>query len=638
MVDDTIFNQPNASQFLQIFGLVDQEGGNTLSESTDFGSLGTKKISGFVDNTKPVDFYGFSTEQTSEFVLDLTGLKADADLYLYQDLNNNNQVEFDELIGISDNAGTASEQIDEILNPGKYFVSVEQYEGNTLYDLNIQSTPITNLPPDEAGDNSLTAKNLGSLNGTQNFNGFLSRGDEADAYNFTLNSLSDINFNLDGLSEDAEFYLAKLTDETTTVSEDDIISFSNQSGTAPEVINLQGLNKGTYTLFVDNKNEKLDTSYNLTLSSAASSQQAAPPSVALPSNFSADFGYGLVNASAAVARALGQQNALPAAPAVSSQVESNSTDLNVIKAPDVWQQGYTGKGIIVAVLDDGVDIKHPDLAPNIWVNPGEIAGNGIDDENNGFIDDVNGYNFSDLKADPSPPDPSKDSHGTHVAGTIAARRNGIDTDVNGNQYEMNGVAHEATIMPVRVLGGNNPSSVADGIRYAVDNGAKVINMSLGQIGAPGKNIIDKSDQEALEYARQKGVVVVIATGNSRTEFPSPADQLPSYPSRFAVNNLNLAVGALNSRNRQAADFSQVASNFFGAYTYAMAPGVAVLSTTPGNTYNGTFDGTSMATPHVAGLVALMLQANPQLTPQQVEQILLQTVDFNVLPPPPLTTA
>lgn len=328
---------------------------------------------------------------------------------------------------------------------------------------------------------------------------------------------------------------------------------------------------------------------------AAVSAQADPTVVAAAVPFNRTFGYGLVDAAAAVSRAVNPQGS-PFADA--PNLGGNSWDLDLIKAPEVWAQGYAGQGVVVAVVDTGVDYTHPDLDANIWTNPGEVAGDGIDNDGNGFVDDIRGWDF--VNNDNNPTD--DDNHGTHVAGTIAAENNGV-----GNT----GVAYNAKIMPIKVLGPNGGSSnaVAAGIRYAANNGAKVINLSLG--GGAASSAIT----EAVRYATEtKGATVVIASGNEgRTR--------PSFPATLS-NTWGISVGAVDRTSRLASF-----SNRAGQQTvdYVTAPGVSVLSTTPNNTYSS-YSGTSMATPHVAGVVALMLSANPSLSPTQVEQLVTQTAN------------
>ncbi len=314
-------------------------------------------------------------------------------------------------------------------------------------------------------------------------------------------------------------------------------------------------------------------------------------SFTLPEGYNINYGYGLVNAAAAVASAIEEDSSFADVP----NLGGNDWGRDMINAPEVWDRGYTGQGIIVAVIDTGVDYNHSDLDANIWVNSGEIANNGIDDDGNGFIDDIRGWDF--VGNDNNPMD--EHYHGTHVAGIIAAENNGSG---------ITGVAPNATIMPVRVLGANGSgswSNVAAGIRYAVDNGANVINLSLG--GGFSSEV-----QSAVQYAAQHNVVVVMAAGNS-------AESQPSSPASLA-NQWGIAVGAVD-RNNHIASFSNQAG--IPALNYVVAPGVNVLSTTPNNTYQS-LNGTSMATPHVAGVVALMLSANHNLTPTEVETILTET--------------
>jgi hypothetical protein len=317
-------------------------------------------------------------------------------------------------------------------------------------------------------------------------------------------------------------------------------------------------------------------------------------SLTLPEGYNLNYGYGLVDAAAAVASATGQDNPFPDVDYFGGQ---NDWGLNTVKAPEAWAQGHTGQGIVVAVIDTGVDYTHLDLDGNIWVNQGEIAGNGIDDDGNGFVDDVRGWDF--VANDNSPMD--EQGHGTHVAGTIAAEK---------NEFGVTGVAYNAKIMPVRVLnagGSGSVSNIAAGIKYAADNGADVINLSLG--GAYSSEI-----EDAVQYATAKGSVVVMAAGNES------ASQ-PSSPANLA-NQWGIAVGAVDRTNRMA-NFSNKAS--IPPLDYVVAPGVDIYSTTPGNTYSS-FNGTSMATPHVAGVAALMLSANPNLTAAEVESILTQTAN------------
>ena len=341
---------------------------------------------------------------------------------------------------------------------------------------------------------------------------------------------------------------------------------------------------GTYYLLykADGNNNVIETN---------ESNNVVAKAISVKNSFSTTNGYGLINAAAAVSQALGQSTFADV-----PNLGGRNWGADLIKAPEVWAKGYTGQGITVAVVDSGVDRNHSDLSANIWSNSQEIAGNGKDDDGNGYVDDVYGWNFVSNNNDTL----DKTGHGTHVAGTIAGVR---------NSFGVTGIAYNSQIMPVKVLddsGSGSESAIAKGIRYAADNGANVINLSLG------KQQSSDEIQSAIQYASSKGAIVVMAAGNGGAS-------TPFYPAGYA-KDWGLAVGAVD-QNGNMASISNRAGNQL--LSYVTAPGVGIYSTLPGNKY-ASWNGTSMATPHVAGVVALMLSANKSLTDAQVRRIITST--------------
>ena len=266
-----------------------------------------------------------------------------------------------------------------------------------------------------------------------------------------------------------------------------------------------------------------------------------------------------------------------------------------IHASDAWQTNHDSD-MLVAVIDTGVDYNHPDLKGNMWTNSAEVAGDGMDNDNNGFVDDIHGFDFTNNDGDPL----DTHSHGTHCAGTIGA--------VGNNERGVVGVSWKVKIMAVQML---NPSAtaanIARGIRYAADNGATVLSNSWGG-GAFSQTIKD-----AITYAGTKNALFIVAAGNNGTD----NDQLPFYPASYDNDNI------ISVANLQPNDTLWTSSCFGATSVDLAAPGRLILSTIPGDTY-AQKTGTSMACPHVSGAVALLWSTAPHkhLTPAQMKKLVM----------------
>jgi len=259
-----------------------------------------------------------------------------------------------------------------------------------------------------------------------------------------------------------------------------------------------------------------------------------------------------------------------------------------------WDLSLGDPSVVIAVIDTGLDFGHEDLMGSVWINDDEVPDNGVDDDGNGYVDDVHGWDF--VEEDNEPQD--LHGHGTHVAGIIAARIN--------NGVGIAGMAGQATIMPLGIFQPQGIGTYADlieAIIYAADNGAQVINMSLGAVS------YSRGEEAAVNYAWERGVVLVAAAGNNNND-------AVHYPAAHA--NV-IAVSSVTASD-QRSSFSS-----YGDFVDLAAPGSRVMSCIPGSNY-GVMSGTSMASPHVAGLAALIRSRNPTLTNGEVRQILESTAD------------
>ncbi|WP_264785403.1 S8 family serine peptidase [Aquiluna sp. KACHI24] len=296
---------------------------------------------------------------------------------------------------------------------------------------------------------------------------------------------------------------------------------------------------------------------------------------------------------------------------------SSSTSAFGSNAVGAWASGYTGsKAVYVAVIDSGIDVAHPDLAANMWVNSGEIAGNGLDDDANGFVDDINGYDF--LNGDGSVFDANEHPHGTHVAGTIGA--------VGGNGVGVAGVAWNLNLISAKIANGQGASTTVDAIR-AIDyvtmlrtkKGLDIIatNNSWGGTG------YSKALEDAIKRGGDVGIIFVAAAGNDGQNL----DAANQYPAEYDCTTPHrpfdcvVSVAAIG-QNGDLAGYS----NYSGIAVDIAAPGTNVLSTVPGG-YD-MLSGTSMAAPHVTGAIALCLASYRGITAKQAIEKLKATAVSN----------
>ncbi|MCP4912444.1 MAG: S8 family serine peptidase [Oligoflexia bacterium] len=284
--------------------------------------------------------------------------------------------------------------------------------------------------------------------------------------------------------------------------------------------------------------------------------------------------------------------------------DASSNGVSVEKAYTAYPNNTTTE-VIVAVVDTGVDYNHEDLKNVMWVNKGEIAGNGIDDDQNGYVDDVHGIDTLDRDADGNATGDMMDthSHGTHVSGTIAAQQN--------NGKGIAGIASNVKIMGIRTVpnrGDETDVDVVESFIYAAKNGAKIINCSFGKDHNEGGMAV----KEAIDFiGKEYGTLVIAAAGNSSRNI----DSRPTWPASYESENL-LVVASTTSRGSMS-----YFSNYGTKSVDIAAPGSSVYSTTPRNRY-GSMSGTSMASPTTAGVAAEVLSHYPNLSPVELKAVLM----------------
>lgn len=277
-------------------------------------------------------------------------------------------------------------------------------------------------------------------------------------------------------------------------------------------------------------------------------------------------------------------------------------DINIQPAWEFYDQLEAKRPVVVAVIDTGIDTTHPDLKDSMWVNEDEIPGDGVDNDGNGYIDDVNGWNFLDNTNQLYVG--KEDNHGTHAAGTIAASRgNGGIAGINDGQY--------VKIMSLKALGGESgkgsPESVIAAIRYAEANGAQICNLSFGS---------ENYTEEFMAVIQNSKMLFVVAAGNGdENEKGYSIDQNPVYPASLPFDNV---ITVANLMFDGKLDRS---SNYGPVNVDLAAPGCFILSTIPDRSY-AFMTGTSMAAPMVTGAAAMVYSARPDLDLIGVKNVLL----------------
>lgn len=293
---------------------------------------------------------------------------------------------------------------------------------------------------------------------------------------------------------------------------------------------------------------------------------------------------------------------------INSIIGTQDADIDVTEA---WEVTTGSTDVIVAVIDSGIAYNHPDLSENIWMNTGEIAGDGIDNDGNGYIDDIRGWDFYDNDNDPM--DKLTNAHGTHIAGVIGA--------IGNNGVGIAGINWEVSLMALKISSDQGTFGdtyiIEDAIDYAIQNGAHIINASWG-----GAEHNDQILYDAIQTAGNNGLLFMSATGNAGED----ADMKHSYPDGFDLANI-VAVTA-SDQNDDLATINIAGAIFSSNYGFTSvdvaAPGVNIFSTSA--TDYDAISGTSIANAFVSGLAALVLSEDPDLTVLQLKEILINAVD------------
>ena len=282
--------------------------------------------------------------------------------------------------------------------------------------------------------------------------------------------------------------------------------------------------------------------------------------------------------------------------------------LDLIGAKKLWDFDIDCSDVTVGVMDSGIQTNHEDLIDNIWVNTGEIVGDGIDNDGNGYIDDIYGWNCSDSNGDVS----YVSNHGVHVAGIVSA--------VTDNSKGVASVARNAKIASIKIFNSSGKSTLSyiiEGINYAKKNDINIINCSFGTTGWGDKTVESfKSLFEAVP-----NIFFVIAAGNTTSFSQADNDKVAVYPSQLTKDLDNV----ISVANTTSSDELSSTSHYGATSVDIAAPGTVIYSTIPTSSY-GTMSGTSMATPMVASAVAVMRAVNPNISAKEIKETLCSSSD------------
>ncbi len=602
---------------LSLFDINKSSGELSFINNPDFENpLDVDKDNVYKVIIEATDIAGNSSSQELEiYVDDIDEIPPEISLGISSDLDNSNVLEVEEnlseivtLIANEEVTWSISSGQDSILfdideNSGnlifKEFAPDYEYptdnDGNNQYEVDIKAEDRTGnisyqelvISITDVDDNDYL---LGILeNDIYRYEG-VAYTDNNAWYTFELEEEANIYFDLYGLAYDLDLKLYPYG----WYSDDDIIALSDAAGIEEESF-FKSLDKGKYDLLIESYDPVYtsDSTYKLEIDLSSFSQNTI-----LPNDPKFESQWHLFNTG-----------------------QSDGIDNIDIYAPEAWKIRNTSEEIVVAIIDTGIDYYHPDLDDNIWINANEIPNNNLDDDDNGYVDDYYGWDFYSGDNDPM----DYMDHGTHVAGIVGAEGN--------NGIGVAGISWDVQLMALKVFSDDSDvddkaKNIYDAIRYATDNGADIINLSLGYV------VEDYSFEEfkqyypsnynaynaALNYAAINGVLIVSALGNDEkdTEINS------SIPADFSVEVPGMiSVAAINNKG----DLSNFSNH--GNLATIGAPGGQldenatqnILSTVPGGQYDY-MPGTSMSSPIVAGAAALLLAQDPTLTPTQVKELLL----------------